>query len=253
MKYFIDNNRHQSLCIEVFTPPTNERKLAFICHGITGYKEQDVIQQTKDSLYKQGYTVVCFDCRNSRGVSFNDGKCATLTDFIDDLFTVIEWAKKQPFFVSPFLLAGHSLGGACIIDYVQKNHDLVSHLILISSIFSGKELLDNTQKCSPAFLEELKSKGIIRSRNGIDCFLDFSYLQDALQYDFYKNIASLAMPVLLVTGDKDMASLPENNFNFYNQISAYKEMHILNNCSHIYDLPENQKDLDIAITKFLSH
>ena len=30
-------------------------------------------------------------------------------------------------------------------------------------------------------------------------------------------------------------------------------MHILNHCSHIYDLPENQKDLDIAITQFLSH
>lgn len=253
MKYFIKNKKNQTLCIQVFLSDTMPKKLAFICHGITGYKEQDVLLQTQNSLSKLGYNVVCFDCRNSRGESFNNGKCATLTDFIDDLFTVIEWAKKQPFFISPFLLAGHSLGGACITDYALKNPDIVSHLILISSIFSGKELLDNTQKNSPAFLEELKSKGIIRPRNGIDCFLDFSYLQSALQYNFYKNITSLMMPILLITGDNDTASLPENNLNFYNQISAYKKMHILNNCSHIYDLPENQKDLDLAITQFLSH
>ena len=173
MKYFIDNDRNQSLCIEVFTPQTNEKKLAFVCHGITGYKEQDVIQQTKDSLYKQGYTVVCFDCRNSRGESFNDGKCATLTDFINDLFTVIEWAKKQSFFVSSFLLAGHSLGGACVINYAQRNPDIVSHLILISSIFSGEELLNNTQRSFPAFLEELKTRELFVQEMVLIVFLTF--------------------------------------------------------------------------------
>ncbi len=251
MKYFIKNDKDQSLCIQVFESTADEKKLAFICHGLTGYKEQDVIMQTKDSLYKQGYTVVCFDCRNSRGESFNDGKCATLTDFINDLSLVIEWAKKQSFFVSPFLLAGHSLGGACVTDYAQKHPNFINRLVLISSIFSGEEFFNNTQINSPAFLEDLRTKGIIRSRNGVDCFLDFSYLQDALQYNFYKNIQVLTMPVLLITGDKDTASLPENNRCFYKQLQSVKFLYILDNCSHIYDLPENQNDLNNILTQFL--
>lgn len=49
-----------------------KNKLAFICHGITGYKEQDVILQGVATLQSQGYNVISFDCRNSRGKSFNN-------------------------------------------------------------------------------------------------------------------------------------------------------------------------------------
>ena len=73
MEQFIQNSKQQNLCLKVDSPlgATNP-KYAFVCHGITGYKEQGVILQIIKSLQNQGYTVISFDCRNSRGKSHND-------------------------------------------------------------------------------------------------------------------------------------------------------------------------------------
>lgn len=244
----IKNSQDEEICVKLDTPKGKKgSKLAFICHGITGYKEQDVILQSIRSLTEIGYNVVSFDCRNSRGKSFNNHQCATLTDFCDDLETVILWAQKQDFYTTPFLLVGHSLGGATVLHFALSHPDLVSALILISSVFSGKDLLKNT---APEFLTSLQNGGIIRSYENVDCFLDDTYLKDAQKYDFYQDIQKFLHPVLLITGDKDTASQPQNNQDFFEKISSEKELHILKNCSHIYELPENQKNLDAAIKEF---
>ena len=86
----IKNSSNEDIGIEIYKSRTDTAKLAFICHGISGYKEQDVILQVISSLKAQGYTIVSFDCRNSRGKSFNNHQCATITDFCDDLKTVID-------------------------------------------------------------------------------------------------------------------------------------------------------------------
>ena len=254
MEWQINNSNNEQICIKLDIPDNaSENKLAFVCHGITGYKEQEVILQIVAALKAQGYKVVTFDCRNSRGESFNNSKCANLTDIVDDLKTVIGWAKKQAFYTSSFVLAGHSLGGSAVLEYAVNDFSLVKALILVSSVFSGRDLLENTQKFAPEFLQCLKNDGVIRSRNGVDCYLDFSYLQDMQKYDFYKNIKIFQNPVLLITGDKDSSSLPKNNLEFYQQIKSYKEIHILKDCSHIYEKPQNQEDLYKTITAFIDN
>ncbi|MBP5216085.1 MAG: alpha/beta hydrolase [Alphaproteobacteria bacterium] len=254
MKKFIKNSDGQSLCVQIFEPDIKQKqpKLAVICHGITGYKEQDVIEQTSKTLINCGYTVVTFDCRNSRGESFNNCSCATLSSMADDLQTVISWLQTQVLYIEPFLLAGHSLGGSVVLDYAQKHTQVVSHLILLSTIFDGNEFLQNLKKYTPEFLHQLKNGGIIRSRNQTDCFLDDSFLQNLKTYDLYQNVPALKMPLLIIGGDKDTASDIKSNERFYSAVQSKKQLRILPNCSHIYDAVQNQSDLNDTITKFLT-
>jgi len=253
METQIKNSKNENICIKLDIPNIPDKnKLAFICHGITGYKEQDVILQTILSLKSQNYTVISFDCRNSRGKSFNNHQCATLTDFCDDLKTVTDWAKNQSFYTNSFILAGHSLGVAAVLDYVTKHPDQIDAIISVSGVFSGQDLLNNTQKFAPEFLNSLQKGGITRCNGNVECYLDFSYLENAKQYNFYQSIKKIKKPILLITGDKDIASTPDNNQDFFNQIKGYKELHILKNCSHLYETKDNQNDLDSIICSFIS-
>lgn len=255
MEQFIKNSNNEDLCIQIFDTNAHitQTKLAIICHGITGYKEQDVILQTAKTLINCGYKVVTFDCRNSRGKSFNNHSSATLSSMLDDLQSVINWAETQYFYNPPFLLAGHSLGGSVILNYAELHPNIVNRLILISSIFDGDELLHNTQENSPEFFDQLQNSGIIRSRNGVDCYLDCSYLDDFRKYNLYMNIDKLKMPVLVTGEDKDIVSTAKDNERFYQCLKCEKEIYILQNCSHIYDTPQNQLDLNNKIENFLAH
>ena len=254
MEQFIQNSKQQTLCLKVDSPlgATNP-KYAFVCHGITGYKEQGVILQIIKSLQNQGYTVISFDCRNSRGKSHNDMLCATLSDFCEDLADVIDWAKNLPDFKPPFLLAGHYLGGSAVLNYALQNPNLIEGLILVSAIFSGQELLANTQNFAPEFYQTLLSTGLTRTQENRQCFLDLTYLQELQKYDFYADISKFPKPILLITGDKDTSSLPKNNQNFYEQITAQKTLCILSDCTHIYDHPGNVEELDRQIANFIKN
>ncbi len=107
MEQFIQNSKQQNLCLKVDSPlGATKPKYAFVCHGITGYKEQGVILQIVKSLQNQGYTVISFDCRNSRGKSHNDMRCATLSDFCEDLADVIAWTKIFPILSHRFCWPG---------------------------------------------------------------------------------------------------------------------------------------------------
>lgn len=253
MEQFIKNSKQQTLCLKIDQAHgATKPKFAFVCHGITGYKEQEVILQIVKSLQKQGYNVISFDCRNSRGKSHNDMRCATLADFCEDLADVIAWAKSLSDFKASFLLAGHSLGGSAVLNYALQNPNSVEGLILVSSIFSGKDLLDNTTTFTPEFYHSLATQGVTRSQEGRECLLDLTYLQELQKYDFYSDIPNFPKPILLITGDKDTSSLPENNQKFYEQITVPKNLSIFQDCSHIYNHPRNLEELDRKIAAFVA-
>ena len=147
-------------------------------------------------------------------------------------------------------MAGHSLGGSAVLNYALQNPNFIEGLV--SSIFSGKELLDNTQKFAPEFYQTLLSTGLTRSQENRQCFLDETYLQELQKYDFYTLIPSFQKPILLITGDKDTSSLPKNNQKFYEHITAQKILCILSDCTHIYEHLHNLEDLDRKIADFVA-
>ena len=75
--------------------------------------------------------------------------------------------------------------------------------------------------------------------------------QQLQKHDFYSLVSSFQKPILLITGDKDTASLPQDNKNFYEHITAPKILSILQDCTHIYEKEKNQQELDKQIRSFI--
>lgn len=118
-KVKIKNRKGQK--IVVLLEITDKSKgLAFIMHGLSGFKEQSHIEIFAKAFKNKGISVVRFDTTNTYGESDGKYEDATTTNYYEDLEDVIAWAKNQIWFISPFWLAGHSLGGICITLYAEK-------------------------------------------------------------------------------------------------------------------------------------
>lgn len=112
--------------------------LAFVMHGLGGFKEQPHIRVMAEAFKQKGLTVVTFDTTNSIGESDGKYEDATTTNYYEDLEDVIVWASRQPWYKKPFYLAGHSLGGICTALFSEKYPDKVKALAPISTVVSGK-------------------------------------------------------------------------------------------------------------------
>ena len=121
----LQNNQGQSIYVKVYNE--NGNKLAFVLHGLASDMNHQVVQSAKKAFLDNGYTVVTFDARYSLGKSYGNVSDVSLNTFLEDLETIINWAKKQPFYREPFAVAGHSLGGATTILYSHNNDNSNTH------------------------------------------------------------------------------------------------------------------------------
>lgn len=132
----LQNNQGQSIYVKVYNE--NGNKLAFVLHGLASDMNHQVVQSAKKAFLDNGYTVVTFDARYSLGKSYGNVSDVSLNTFLEDLETIINWAKKQPFYREPFAVAGHSLGGATTILY-SHNNDNINFLIPIAPVIGGQQ------------------------------------------------------------------------------------------------------------------
>ncbi|MCA1807000.1 MAG: alpha/beta hydrolase, partial [Actinobacteria bacterium] len=138
MKLFIKNRDGNEVSV-VVENPDNPGKLAFVMHGLSGNKEQPHVRAMVEAFLENGYTVVTWDAVHtfgeSKGGLYED---ATITNYYADLEDVIAWAEKQDWYVEPFVLCGHSLGGISTALFAQKYPEKVKALAPISTVVSGK-------------------------------------------------------------------------------------------------------------------
>lgn len=112
--------------------------LAFVMHGLGGFKEQPHIQALVNTIKGKNYTVVSFDTTNTFGESDGNYTDATVTNYYEDLEDVISWAKNHSWYKEPFLLSGHSVGGFSISLFAEKFPDKVKALAPLSTVVSGE-------------------------------------------------------------------------------------------------------------------
>src|SRR3972149_12202676 len=93
-KLFIKNRKGQKIAV-LIEKPENPKGLAFVMHGLGGFKEQPHIPTFAEVFLENNYTVVRFDTTNSIGESEGKMEDVTITSFSEDLEDVISWAKSQ--------------------------------------------------------------------------------------------------------------------------------------------------------------
>lgn len=246
MKTFIGNRDGRKLCV-VIEGPQKPGKLAFVMHGLGGTKEGSEIRAMVAAFIELGYTVVSFDAAHTIGESEGDYEDATVTNYYADLEDVIAWASGQAWYDEPFILCGHSLGGLCTALFAEAHPEKIKGLAPISTVVSGKlsvATYDDTHRDRKDLAEWKRTGSMTRiSRDGIDLKLKWSHMEDREKYDLLPQVGNLAMPVLLVVGDRDKSTPVGHHELFFEKLPGPKELHVVKGAGHVYREKHEQAEL----------
>jgi len=237
-KIFIKNRKGQKIAV-LIEKPKNPKGLAFVMHGLGGFKEQPHIETFARTFFDNDYTSVRFDTTNTLGESDGDYENATLTNYYGDLEDVISWAEAQDWYQEPFILAGHSLGGICSALYAQKYPQKVKALAPVSSVVSGKLSLqaEDTKDWQEKGWREDES----RSKPGVMKRLPWSHMEDRLKYDLLPDTNKLTMLILLIVGEVDNTTPLAHQQLLYEKLPGKKEIYIIKGAPHTF---REKKHLD---------
>jgi len=234
-------NRKRERVVVILERAKEQRGLAFVMHGLGGFKEQPHIEIFASAFYERGFTVVRFDTTNTYGESGGRYEDATTTNYYKDLEDVISWASGQEWYQEPFALAGHSLGGICTALYAENNPKKVLALAPISTVVSGvlsaeagkhEGLIESWRRTGWREYESESQPGRIKR-------LPWSHMEDRLKYDLLPKVSNLTMPVLLMAGSEDESTPPEHQKILFDKLPGKKEVHVIEGAQHTFREPEH--------------
>lgn len=252
-KLTIQNRKGQKVVVLV-ERAENQKGLAFVMHGLGGFKEQPHIGTFAHAFLEKGFTAVRFDTTNTFGESDGAYEDATTTNYYEDLEDVIAWAGTQEWYQEPFALAGHSLGGISTALYAEKHPEKVQALAPISTVVSG-ELSLQTDKYKTVAAEWERTgwrEEESVSEPGRIKRLKWSHVIDRLKYDLLPNVAKLTMPVILIVGSDDDSTPPEHQKLLFDALPGKKEMHIIQGAPHTFRDPKHLAEIQEIFLKWIN-
>lgn len=176
------------------------QKLAFLAHGYNDVHDSGHMRAITAPLLRSGYRVVLWDATNSRGRSEGQTSQVSLTSYLHDCEDVITWAKSQDWFITPFLLGGHSMGGATAGLIASRHPNEVERLLLLAPLVSGWRV---SKRVSPLFRLLHRYTAQRRATQVAPKWFTWELMRDLRRYDLVSVSHRLAMPVLIVVGQAD--------------------------------------------------
>ena len=253
-KTTIQNRKRQNLVVAI-EQAESQRGLAFVMHGLGGYRDAPHIQTFAKAFYDKGFTVVRVDTPNTFGESDGNYEDATTTNYYEDLEDVIAWAGSQLWYREPFALTGHSLGGICTALYAEKHPEKVLALAPISTVVSGHLSVEAYKRFEPGKLEDWQKTGwqtrMSASRPGVTKKLRWSHMEDRLRYDLLPHANKLTMPVLLLVGERDEATPPGHVKILFDALPGSKEMHVVKDAPHTFRDPGHLQQIEMIFSLWI--
>lgn len=233
---FIKNRKGQNISVDL-SRSANQKGLVFVMPGLGNIKEEIHIQTFVESFLAKDFTVIVFDVTSGVGKSDGDYSQASFTGYYNDLVDVIAWAKAQNWYEEPFVLAGHSMGGGCILRYAADKPKKVSGLAPISTVIGGHQTLAKFGRDDLPATKIENGQSIIKK-------IDWEpFEKDILQYDIVPEAHKFVMPVLMMVGENDRGTPLEDQMKLYEGISGDKEIHVIKNAPHTFVEAKHLKEI----------
>lgn len=251
-KFTIKNRKNQNIVL-ILDKPENPKGLAFVMHGLGGFKEQPHIETFASAFREKEYTVIRFDTTNTLGESDGNLIDATLTNYYEDLEDVIKWTESQEFYQEPFVLCGHSLGAMSVALFAQKCPQKVKALAPTSVVVSGRlsEETPHFKKLGKVWHEKGIREWESTTRPGVMKRLKWAYVEDRRKYDLLPEANKLTMPVLLIVGDKDDTTPLNHQELLYKELPGKKELHVIKGAEHTFREKEHLNEIKEIFLKWI--
>jgi pimeloyl-ACP methyl ester carboxylesterase len=234
--------------------PERPSGLAFVLHGLGGWKEQPHVAAAAEAFLEAGLTVVRYDATDGVGEAGGSFAEASTTGFCNDLEDVVAWASEQGFYREPFFLSGHSLGGMACGFFAEKHPEKVAGLALLAAVVSG-ELSFASEYYRPK-LEAWKAAGWIEMRNARDPEkkhrLHWGHVEDRFRFDLLPDAGKLAAPTLLIVGERDNGTPPEHQRLLFDALRCPKELHIVPGAGHAFWEESHLRELKRILAEWLA-
>ena len=253
-KIFIKNRKDQkvSVIIEEVEAP---KGLVFVMHGLGGYKEQAHLEMIADLFKENGHIVVRFDTTNTIGESEGNFEDATITNYYEDLEDVIKWSGAQKWYMEPFVLVGHSLGGISTALFAENYPAKVKALAPISTVVSGALSVEAHKKFESEEFKNWEKTGWLeaksQSKPGVVKKLKWSHIADLLKYDLLPQANKLTMPVLLIVGENDTRTPLDHQKILFNVLPGPKELHVIKGSPHTFRDPAHLQELKNILSQWI--
>jgi pimeloyl-ACP methyl ester carboxylesterase len=236
---FTIKNRKGLKMVVVIKIPEKPTGLAFIMHGLGGFKEQPHIQVVANSFYGANFISVLFDTTNSIGESEGDYQKATIEQYYQDFEDLISWSKNQPWYQEPFFIAGHSLGGYSVVRFAETYPELIRGLFAFAPLVSGEMSMEAHNRFFPEETAKWKKTSFMEkkseSKPGLIKILPWSHMEERLKHNLIPNISKIKMPILIVVGEKDTAIPPDHQKVLFDAIiNDNKEMFVVSGAPHTF-------------------
>lgn len=254
------------IVLTLYTPDdTTKNPTIILCHGFCGIREI-LLPDFAKAFTCAGFTTITFDYR---GFGDSDGERGRLVPAmqIDDIISVINWAREQPEIDSQRIgLWGTSLGGGhvinasvrdtaikCIVSQLafsdgekvitrdMSDTDKAAFLSSLNKItekqrMTGKEMMVGVTRV----LSDAESKTFFEKNREkfpkMDIKIPFLTVKEMLQYKPGLNASKLSCPTLVVIADKDTVNPPEEGRSLFNAIgSKIKSLYEVKDACH-YDI-----------------
>jgi pimeloyl-ACP methyl ester carboxylesterase len=231
--------------------------LAIIQHGYSSSMDAPHIKAMARTFQENGLATLSLDATHSFNPGDGDLEGNTIETHLHDLYDAIEWAKQQEWFISPFALAGHSLGGYTVLHYAEEHPEDISLLFPCSAVTSGEKLAEAFERGMPeGVFESWRDKGYMEIESwdgsGKTGKRPFSWLTGMKDCSVLENAHKLTMPVLLVVGSEDIPTPYDHHLELYNLLPGEdREMHIIPGSDHPFTDPQHRHKMAEILDSWL--
>jgi len=219
-----------------------------ICHGFKGFKDWGFFPYLSEILADAGYATICFNFSRN-GVGSDPFNFTELDKFADNNYShelsdldIVYQAIKDKKLGNGIIdterigLLGHSRGGGVAILYCLRNPH-ISALVTWSSIATvdryGDTEISLWKKRGYVEIENKRTRQVMRLNRILIDDID----KNRKDLDILVAASKIEIPVLVIHSDQDEAvPLAEGQQIFENLLSPEKQMEIIENGSHTFNI-----------------